>query len=72
MLSAKGAMSGLAWGTAPGIRLDDLQALKARFNRAVPKVNRAFSAGPLELHGTWDVVPGCELNVAPLALSTIA
>src|SRR6266446_2711747 len=48
LFSAKGAISIPAWGDAPGIRLSDKQALKARFNRAdvfLGTVNRAFSAG---------------------------
>ena len=30
--SAKGAVSPLTWGNAPGIRFNQVQALKARFN----------------------------------------
>ncbi len=33
LFSAEGAMSALAWGIAPGIRLCKQQALKVRFNR---------------------------------------
>jgi hypothetical protein len=48
VLSAEGATSTSAWGVAPGIRLQQQQALKARFNQPpiielVSKVNRAFS-----------------------------
>jgi hypothetical protein len=32
--SAEGAMSASGWGLAPGIRLHQQQALKARFNQA--------------------------------------
>lgn len=43
------------------------QALKARLNPTLSKVNRAFSAGAFGIHKTWDAVPGSELNTAPLA-----
>jgi hypothetical protein len=48
VFSAEGATSTSAWGVAPGIRLQQQQALKARFNQPpiielVSKVNRAFS-----------------------------
>ena len=46
--SAKGAISIPAWGDAPGIRLSDKQALKARLNRVdvfYAGVSRVFSAG---------------------------
>jgi len=48
LFSAKGAISIPAWGDAPGIRLSDKQALKARLNRVDvfhAGVSRAFSAG---------------------------
>jgi hypothetical protein len=48
VFSAKGAISIPAWGDAPGIRLSDKQALKARLKPAdvfLGTVNRAFSAG---------------------------
>ena len=48
VFSAKGAISIPAWGVAPGIRLSDEQALKARLKPAdvfLGTVNRAFSAG---------------------------
>jgi len=49
VFSAEGAISTSAWGAAPGIQLQQQQALKARLNRPpiielVSKVNRAFSA----------------------------
>ena len=74
MFSAKGAVSPLAWGNAPGIRLSQEQALKARFNsrypfsEPAPKVKRAFSADGLIFVQAWGVAPGFWIDVAPLAL----
>jgi hypothetical protein len=74
VFSAKGAVSSLAWGNAPGIRLIQKQALKARFNLRYPfsepaaKVKRAFSAGRLIFVQAWGVAPGFWIDVAPLAL----
>jgi hypothetical protein len=58
-------MSTSAWGLAPGIRLHQQQALKARFNQAgdqtgFSELNRAFSASPLGFHGLWGVALGWE------------
>ena len=74
MFSAKGAASPLAWGNAPGIRLSQKQALKARFNlrspfsEPAPKVKRAFSADGLMFLQAWGVAPGFCIDVALLAL----
>jgi crossover junction endodeoxyribonuclease RuvC len=50
VFSAEGAISTSAWGVAPGIQLQQQQALKARLNRPpiielLSKVNCAFSVG---------------------------
>jgi hypothetical protein len=63
VFSAEGATSTSAWGVAPGIRLQQQPALKARFNQPpiielVSKVNRAFSAGGFLFHRSWGVAPG--------------
>src|SRR5215475_6369035 len=72
---AKGAVSILAWGTAPGVRSRIALALKARFNsqhfiiRDRPNVRRAFSADGWMLSQSWGAAPGCEIDVALLALN---
>jgi hypothetical protein len=68
--SAKGAMSRLAWGAAPGLSSPRRQALKARF------IFRQRSAGESRLQRfsfnfqqSWGAAPGSTLNGAPSALT---
>src|SRR6266487_1567560 len=80
VLSAKGAASMPAWGSAPGSLMDCERALKARLIDLGFGMNRAFSADGFVIITNPGVVPqvrhgesvlwrtGCEL--APLALNT--
>jgi len=63
VLSAEGATSTSARGVAPGVRLQQQQALKARFNQQpiielVSEMNRVFSAAGFSLHESWGVALG--------------
>ena len=63
VFSAEGATSTSAWGIAPGIQLQQQQALKARPSRPpiielVSKVNRAFSADSFLISRLLGLAPG--------------
>ena len=49
MFSAKGAVQLLAWGIAPGIKLNHHSALKARFSVSIPDITLIeIDAGPAQ------------------------
>jgi hypothetical protein len=70
LFSANGAMFILAWGNAPGFRVDHVRALKARLNPQRVGLNRAFSADVLTLHCIPGALPQAQMTAPPLALST--
>src|SRR4029077_3875681 len=69
--SAKGAMSRLAWGTAPGLLSPSTRALKARFILRQRSADESrLQRCPFNFQHSWGAAPGSTLSGAPSALNT--